>query len=408
MKVLMVTSSYPLFPGDGTAPFIEEMARGMAARGHQVDLVLPAHGRLRRGDANGLRFFPFDYAPHPALGVWGYAQSMNADRGFKWKTLAVAPFAARATARAVARRLEAESYDVVHAHWVVPGGVLSRGPARAAKTPLVISLHGSDVFAAERSALVGFQARRAFRAAVSVTACSSDLRERALKLGADATVTRTVPYGVDARFFRPEAPLPEERRDMMRQRLGASPAQTLVVAVGRLVEKKGFAHLIEALGKEPRLHAALVGDGDLHADLRARAEVAQASVTLAGRFSREEIRDALQCADIVAVPSIVDTMGNVDGLPNALLEAMAAGKAIVASRVAGIPDVVSDGVEGVLVPPRDPASLRDALLQLARDPARRAALGDAARGKVGRDLTWERVAATLEDCYVHAQALAKR
>lgn len=408
MKVLMVTSSYPLFPGDGTAPFIEEIARGVAARGHRVDIVLPAHPRLSRDHETGLRFFPFDYAPLPALRVWGYAQSMNADRGFKWKTLLAVPFAALATSRAVARRLTSESYDVVHAHWVVPGGVLSRGPALAAKTPLVISLHGSDVFAAERSSLVGFQARRAFRAAGSVTACSSDLRDRALTLGARASVTRTVPYGVDARFFRGEAPLSEERRVAMRKRLGVSPSQTLVVAVGRLVEKKGFTYLIEALGREPQMHAALVGDGDLHAALRARTEASQSSVTLAGRFSREEIRDALECADIVAVPSVVDTMGNVDGLPNALLEAMAAGKAIVASRVAGIPDVVSDGVEGVLVPPHDAASLKDALLRLARDSGRRAALGDAARLKVSRDLTWERVAATIEDCYVQAQALAKR
>jgi glycosyltransferase involved in cell wall biosynthesis len=408
MRILMVTSSYPLFEGDGTAPFIEAIARGVAARGHEVDLILPAHPRFTRPDEAGLRFFPFTYAPTSGLNVWGYAQSLNADRGFKWKTLAVAPFAALATRRAVRLRLASSSYDVVHAHWVVPAGVLASGPARAAETAFVVSLHGSDVFAAERNGLVGRAARRAFEAAGAVTACSSDLRDRAVTLGAAAERTRTVPYGVDAAFFGPAASPSPDRRTAMRTRLGAKPSQTLVVAVGRLVEKKGFAHLIAAAGDAPDLHIAIVGDGDLESDLRARSLAARASVTLAGRFSRTQIRDALACADIAAVPSVIDSSGNVDGLPNSLLEAMAAGRAIVASRVAGIPDVVADGVEGVLVPQGDAAALRTALEALSKDRDRRERLGAAAVDRVNRDLTWDRVASTLEGCYVQAQTLAKR
>lgn len=406
-KVLMVTSSYPLFPGDGTAPFIEEIARSLVARGHQVDLVLPAHPRLARAAEPGLRFFPFPYAPMESLKVWGFAQSMNADRGFKWKTLLVAPFAARATARAVRLRLQAESYDVVHAHWVVPGGVLSFRAARAAGTAFMMSLHGSDVFAAEGNALVGLLARRAFRAAGAVTACSSDLRARALKLGARAESTKTVPYGVDAPFFNPEPASSPEQISAMRERLGVSTGQVLVIAVGRLVEKKGFATLVDAVAGRAELHVALVGDGDLDKDLRARAASAGSSVTLAGRFSRHEIKQALECADIVAVPSVVDSRGNVDGLPNALLEGMAAGRAIVASRVAGIPDVIENGLEGILVPPKNPDALREALVDLAQDQRRRIELGNAALLKVRRDLTWDRAAATIEDCYAQAQALAK-
>ena len=408
MKILMVTSSYPLFAGDGTAPFIEEIARGVVARGHEVDVVLPAHPKLQRPDEPGLRFFPFAYAPFPSLNVWGYAQSMNADRGFKGKTLLVAPFAAFATARAVRRRLRGEACDIVHAHWVVPGGVLSRKPAVASQKPLVISLHGSDVFAAERSRLVGIAARRALAAAGVVTACSSDLRDRAIALGARAERTRTVPYGVDAPFFSNSRLLSDEQREAMRRRLGASSSQTLVVAVGRLVEKKGFAHLIEAVGGSAELHVAIVGDGDLHGELLTLALSSRASVTLAGRFSRSEIRDALHCADIVAVPSVVDSKGNVDGLPNALLEAMASGRAVLASRVAGIPDVVRDGVEGVLVPPGNAASIREALRGLAQNADLRAELGKAAARRAAKDLTWDRVAATLEESYVQAQALAKR
>lgn len=404
----MVTSSYPLFTGDGTAPFIEEIARALAAREHHIDVVLPAHPKLSRRDEPRLRFFPFPYTPLRALSVWGYAQSMNADRGFKGRTLLVAPFAALATVRAVRRRLKASSYDLVHAHWVVPGAALAHRAARSARKPFVISVHGSDVFSAERNAAVGWAARQAFSAAHAVTVCSSDLKDRTLHLGARPDRTRTVPYGVDAEFFRGEVSWNEERRQAMRHRLGAAATQTLVVGVGRLVEKKGFSSLIEAAGGDPALHVAIVGDGDLRSDLQNTGLSQRTSLTLAGRFSRTEIRDALLSADIVAVPSVVDSKGNVDGLPNVLLEAMAAGRPIVASRVAGIPDVIDDGVEGVLVPPKSPRALRDALVALAGDPARRAQLGRAASLRASTDLTWERVAMTLEDAYVQAQALAER
>ncbi len=402
----MVTSSYPLFEGDGTAPFIEEIARSVAKRGHEVDIVLPAHPKLKRDPEPGIRFFPFPYAPLPSLSVWGYAQSMNADRGFKWKTLAVAPFAALATNQAVRTRLRNRRYDIVHTHWVVPGGVLARGPVKATRTPFVISLHGSDVFAAERSGLVGFSARLALGSAGAVTACSSDLRDRAIALGARPERTRTLPYGVDLDFFGAAAASSPDVGKAMRLRLGVAPGQTLVVAVGRLVEKKGFAHLIEAAERLSSVHVAIVGDGDLETDLRARGH--RTSLTLAGRFSRTEIRDALHAADLVCVPSVIDSKGNVDGLPNVLLEAMAAGKAIVASRVAGIPDVLNSGVEGILVPPKDASSLREVLRALSEDPPRRAELGAAAARRVDLELRWSRVAATLEDCYVQAQTLAKR
>jgi glycosyltransferase involved in cell wall biosynthesis len=408
MRILMVTTSYPLFEGDGTAPFIRDIVRGLLARGHEVDLVLPAHPALKPERQPGLLQFPFEYAPWAVLNVWGYALSMTADRHLKWRTVLVAPFALLAMRRAIHARLRADHYDLVHAHWVVPAGFMSSGPARAAVKPLVISLHGSDVAGAERSALAGRAARRAFQAAHAVTACSSDLRDRALRLGAPAGSTSIVPYGVDSDFFGSGNDRDDGRLASMRHRLGARPSQVLVVAVGRLVEKKGFSYLIEAIRGTNGLHLAIIGDGDLQNALQEQSEAMRALVTLAGRFSRCEVRDALRCADIVAVPSIVDSSGNVDGLPNTLLEAMAAGKAIVASRVAGIPDVLTDGAEGILVPQRDSRSIQKALTHLVADASWRRALGERAAQRVQRDLTWDRVALGIEECYGIARASLAR
>jgi glycosyltransferase involved in cell wall biosynthesis len=402
VNVLMVTSSYPKFPGDTTAPFVESIARAVAARGHRVDIVLPWHPDLRRGADEPVRFHPYRYAPRDEWCLWGYAQSLQSDVRVRRAAWLIAPLAALALRRAVAERLRAARYDVVHAHWLVPNAALVAGVARAHATPLVVSLHGSDVFLAERLAPARPLARRALALAAAVTACSSDLRRRAVRLGAAEGRTRTVPYGVDGEAFAPR-----EHDVETRARLGVPEGALLVLALGRLVEKKGFAHLIDAAALlRDRVHVVIAGDGDLRSELQARA--AGAPVRFTGNLDRQEVARALGAADVVAVPSVVDQSGNVDGLPNVVLEALAAGRPVVASRVAGIPEVIEDGRSGLLVPPADAAALAAALRRLAEDPTTRARLGCAARRDALARFGWTATARALEECYAQAATLDGR
>jgi glycosyltransferase involved in cell wall biosynthesis len=212
-----------------------------------------------------------------------------------------------------------------------------------------------------------------------------------------------LPYGVDARAFAPRAP-----EGALRVRYGVPAQAVLVVAVGRLVEKKGFAYLVDASAKVPGVHVLIAGDGDLRAALEARAHERRAPVTFAGNLARAEVAAVLAAADVVAVPSVIDRAGNVDGLPNVLLEALAAGTAVVATRVAGIPEVVADGENGLLVAPQNADDLASALRRLAEEPEMRARLGAAARQCALSRLSWEAHAAVLEECLVQASALAAR
>lgn len=403
MRILYVTSSYPKFPGDVTAPFIESAARALAARGHALDVVLPHHPDLRRGPDEPVRFFPYRYAPCRAWNVWGYAASLEADVRVRGLVYLLAPLVALALRRSTTALLLARRYDAAHVNWVIPNAALVADVVRAHGVPLVISVHGSDVFVAERGRVLGALARAAFRRAGAVTACSGDLHRRALALGAAPGLTRTVPYGVDPALFAPR-PHAEE----VRERLGARPGRTLVLGVGRLVEKKGFRHLVEAAARVPEVHLALAGDGDLRGELAALAARLGASLSLVGALEREALAAAYAAADVVVVPSVVDRAGNVDGLPNVLLEALAAGRPVVASRVAGIPDVVEDGVNGHLVPPGDASALAEALRWLAVSSEARASLGREARRRAEEQLSWERAARSFEECYVQAAALDAR
>jgi phosphatidyl-myo-inositol dimannoside synthase len=400
MKILMVTSSYPKYPGDVTAPFVESIAQSIAARGHAVDVVLPHHPDLRRGRNEAVRFFPYRYAPRESWSRWGYAQSMRADVRLRPEAWALAPLAALALRREVAARLREERYDAVHAHWLVPSAALVAGVARAHHTPLVVSLHGSDVFLAERLALARPLARRALAVAGAVTACSADLHRRALALGAPAARTRTVPYGVDVERFAPQ------RADRtLRLRWDIPPGATMVLAVGRLVEKKGFTHLVDAARRVEGLHVVVAGEGDLRGALEAQARETGGRVRFVGGLDRDLVARALAAADIVVIPSVVDVAGNVDGLPNTVLEALASGRPVIASRVAGIPDVIEDGRSGLLVPAGDVEALAAALRRLSDEPETRERLGRQARDLAVARLGWDAVARSFEECYAQAAAL---
>ena len=402
MRILTVTSSYPKFPGDVTAPFIEAIARTLAERGHWVDVVLPEHPALR-WPVSPVALHPYRYAPRPDWSLWGYAASLESDVRVRGRVYLLAPLVALALRESVSTHLTTRRYDVVHAHWVVPNAALIADIVHAHGVPLVVSLHGSDVFLAERLAPAGALARRAFARAGAVTACSDDLRVRALALGAAPELTRTLPYGVDLEGFAPHAASPSVRAE-----LGVPEGAVFILAVGRLVEKKGFRHLVEATAGTAGLHVVIAGAGDLRTELEALARSLRAPVSFAGALERPAVARAFGAADVVVVPSVVDRAGNVDGLPNTLLEALAAGRAVIASRVAGIPDVVVDDESGILVAPGDAEALRAALQRLVREPATRARLAQAARRLAVARLGWDAAVSGFEEAYAQAAALDAR
>jgi len=408
LRVVMLTSSYPLFAGDMTAPFIEEIAAGIAARGHEVHVVLPNHPRLDRPmTEHGVHLHPFAVSPVRSWGAaWGYAGSLAGDVVLTKGAVAIAPFALAAAVWAVRRVVRDVDADIVQAHWVIPNGPPAALVARRTRTPLVVSLHGSDVFVAERVLPARRAAEWAFAEASAVTACSCDLADRAVYLGADATGTTVVPYGVNADQFKP---VDEATRAAVRGWYGLPPTTPLLLCAGRLVYKKGFAVAVDAFARiadaVPTARLVIAGDGPLDSELRAQAARLGIGerVIFAGRVDRARHPLLVGACDVYLLPSVHDHRGNVDGLPNALLDALAAGCAVIASDVAGVGLAVRDGETGVLVPEQRAEPLAGAILALLNDPVRRARLGAAARVDVTTRLTWARTAMAFEQVFFAAR-----
>jgi glycosyltransferase involved in cell wall biosynthesis len=392
MYITVLTSSYPRFPGDGTAPFVQSIAEELAGLGHQVAVVAPYDEAVQKSPGGRVTERRFRYAPLDRWHIMGHAQSLTGDTQLRPGVFFLLPFFLLAEFMAGMRIARRQGADVIHAHWVLPNGLVGAWMARILRRPLAISLHGSDIFVALRNPLFGRVARWVFCQADVVTACSEDLRQGALTLGAAPEKVHLIPWGADPERFHPEIP------PLDRSSFGLEAEDTVLVGLGRIVPKKGFDVLVRALpqlvGAHPHLHVVIGGDGPQREDLADLAKQLGVGdhLHLPGRIPWDDVPAFLAMGDVFLQPSVLDEAGNQDGLPTVLLEAMGVGLPPVCSRICGIPLVVEDRVNGLLFPAGDPDALAESIDCLMSQDGLRARLARDARSAVEERLNWRQVA----------------
>lgn len=247
-------------------------------------------------------------------------------------------------------------YDCLLASWAYPDAVAVSWLARKLGVPYVMKLHGSDINVQAGYTLRRMQIRSALRHANGVVAVSRALADKAIALGADPAHTHVIYNGVDSRLFAPGS------RDKARQRLQLATDAPLLLYVGNLKASKGCIDLLEAfpalLAAKPQARLLYIGDGPCRAELLQRATTLGCAerVELKGAIKHDALGDWFRAADLLCLPS------HNEGVPNVVLEAMACGTPVVATRVGGIPEVVP-AQAGILVPVKDRAALSAALLE---------------------------------------------
>jgi phosphatidyl-myo-inositol dimannoside synthase len=399
LKILFLTQTYPRFPVDTSGPFIRDLARGLVGHGDEVTVLTPhAEGVAPRWDDGGVDVRSFRYAPEGSE-VLGYSRSLSADERVRWRAGLVTPLYLWGARRAVVRALADRDFDVLQGHWVVPNGLVVGGFSRRLKVG--VGLHGSDVFMAERAGVRAW-VRRSLRRCTFLTGCSPELVARVCAVGFPPDRARVIPYGVDVETFAP-APGGGEP---WRRRLAIPADAVVLLSVGRMVSKKGYQVLLpllpDLLRRFPRLHVVLAGAGDLLDRFRREAGEWSDRVHLPGVVLRDTLPDLYRAADLFVLPAVHDAKGNVDGLPNVILEAMASGLPVVASGISGIPLAITDGREGRLVEERRGEQLAEAVSELVADEALRRAMGERARARTLSELTWRAVAGRYREAYATA------
>ncbi|QJW35990.1 glycosyltransferase family 4 protein [Cellulosimicrobium protaetiae] len=380
-RVALVASSFEPHTG-GVESHVRHVARVLAARGTPVEVWTVDRGEhlgTRRVDGVLVRYLP---TPQPS--------SRPGD---------VARFALAAPGAALAwgRAFRSFRPDVLHVQCFGPNGAYALGLRTLTRTPLVVSSHGEtfadDYAVFEHSRLLRSALERSIGVAGAVTGCSRVVADDLVRFGAEDAVV--VPNGVDLTGHDPKSSTESGTRAA--PPAGAGPAEPVVVAVGRIEHVKGFDLLVDAFAASPlreRARLVVVGDGSEAGALRRRVTSAglQDRVDLPGRLDPAEVAARLAAADVVVVPS------RADAAPLVVLEAWRSGRPLVATVRGGPPEIVTDGVDGVLVDPQDTTALAGAVLGLLDDPARAARIGAAGRRRV-EDFTWERVVDRYEGLY---------
>ena len=318
-----------------------------------------------------------------------YAQRLR-EQGLKTETLGLTRTPSRADAGRLAEIIRRERPDIVHA--VMYQAIQL---ARMAKP-----LSGAS-FKLVSSPRVNYRSRSLWTLIVDrwlkerddllIAECEASRQFLLKKLAYDPAKVITIRNGVDLAGW-PASKIDRQGK-RLELRLGAG--DVLIGAVGRLDRQKGFSTLIEAMAllKDSPLRCAIVGEGPERPRLEAliREHRLEGRVWLLGE--KGEMPSWLSAFDLYCLPSLWE------GLPNALLEAMALGLPVVASDVDGVPEAVDAGKNGLLTPPSDPAALARALKSLADDPQKRAALGAAAKAAVSERFTLRRMIAEYEQAY---------
>lgn len=351
MRVLQLASSFPRWEGDVSGLFIRDVADTLADAGVEVHVVAPHDaGAARRERLGALHVRRFRYAPDAAETLAHRGGLLAAVRS-KWR-LPLVPLFMAAYLWASWREARRVRPDVIHAHWWFPGGLVGVLVARLTGTPVVVTLHGSDVHIAET--FLGPVARWVLQRCQVVATVSEALRDTAMtRFGLDADQVTVLRMPI----LMPDA-VPGE----------PPPAPPLrLVAIGRLAPEKGFDVLLKAMVEV---------DAELDAYGAGTEALTGGNVRGHGAVSRDEIAAALAGAHALVVPSRREGLGMV------ALEALAVGRPVIASRVGGLVETVADGLDGILVPPDDPAALADALRELPLGPPVAAAVERHRAGEV--------------------------
>jgi glycosyltransferase involved in cell wall biosynthesis len=271
--------------------------------------------------------------------------------------------------------IDAGTIRHLHGHFCHGATTITWFVSRLTGIPFSFTAHAKDIYQTDQNP--GDLLARKLDAARFVATCTGANATHLAQRFPSCEHVHTVYHGLDTDYFAP--PLSGHR---------SSPAP-LILAVGRFVEKKGFADLVDACALLKSAGAAfrclLIGEkADQSESIRDKIDALglNAVVSMQGPVTHGELRRIYHQSAIFALPCLVAANGDRDGIPNVLAEAMATGLAVVSTAVSGIPELVRDRLDGLIVPERNPPALAAALQQLLQDPSLRQRLGAAARARV--------------------------
>lgn len=349
-KLLVTASTFPRWKGDTEPRFVLDLCSHMTDRFDVTVLVPAAPGAKDREVLEGVRVIRYHYFPIRKWETLCYPGAIVPRIKEKKIRIVLVPFLFLSLYFHLFKILA--DYDIIHAHWLIPQGIVQSFFSK----PYVVTGHGGDVTSLNKGILKALKTK-CLRKAEHVTVVSEDLKGKVEEL-APQVCPSVISMGVDTGKFGRQHYVPDHFGQKNKK---------VVLFVGRLAEKKGVTYLIRAM-KEIDAMLVIVGDGPLRHELQVQAEeLEKGKVKFLGGKTHEELKVIFASADVFAAPSVTAKDGDQEGLPTVVMEAMASGLPVVASRSGGIPQLITDGVNGLLCEEKNVRQLKDNISKLLND-----------------------------------------
>lgn len=363
MKKLLVTgSTFPRWANDTEPRFILDYAKAMTKYYDVTVLVPGAVGAKEEEELEGVHVIRYHYFPIHKFETLCYPGAIVPRIKQKKIRILLVPFFLLSLHHQLKKR--SKEFDVVHAHWLIPQGIMQMS---VKDTPYIVTGHGGDVTSLNKGILKSMKLKCLERAK-AITVVSDALQDYVKQLYPNQK-TSIIPMGCDVSRFSSEH---------RKENFFGQDDRKVVLFVGRLAEKKGVTYLIDAMKKVDNAVLVIVGKGDLEPGLRQQAKALGDKVVFAGPKTHDELPEIYASADVFVAPSVTAADGDKEGFGLVILEAMASGVPVVASRSGGIVDIVKDEENGLLCDEKDVEKLSVNISRVLEDEALSAKLKTAA------------------------------
>lgn len=347
-KLLVTASTFPRWEGDTEPRFILDYAVAMN-RFYDVTVLVPAALGAKDNEViNGVKIRRYHYFPIHQWETLCYPGAIVPRIKEKKIRAFLVPFLLLSLWFHLLILLP--KYDMVHAHWLIPQGILQS----FFKKPYIITGHGGDISSFNKSIIKTLK-RKCMKNAKAVVVVSK-YKEQELKSNFPDVECELISMGVNIDFF-------EKERNYKENYFGQE-NKKVVLYVGRLAEIKGVEYLIHALKDNKEVLLVIVGDGPLRKKLEDETRNICCDVKFLGSKSHEELKTIYASADVLVVPSISDNKGAQEGLPTVILEAFAAKLPVVATNTGGISDIVVSEKTGILISQKNEGDIKNAVEKL--------------------------------------------
>lgn len=382
MRVLFITSTFPLSEKDPQVPWMGQLVRRLKDKGIDIDVFAPASRGSTSHTFYGIPVYRFRYAPAP----W---EILTHDEGslFRLRTnklLFFLPFFYFLFGMiAVVGQVAKNQYDVIHVHWPFPQGVLGVVAKFITRAKLIYSVYGAEFALVVRIPFGNFIFRQLLKAAYSVIGISQFTKKRIQKIA--SVNVEVIPFNSAI-----------GGSNLRGKKIYVNRKEKRILFVGRLIERKGVTYLISAMLdilKKVDARLDIVGQGPLSQALKDQIGKLklQDAIRLWGSVDNKMLAHFYRDCDVFVLPAIIDKWGDTEGLGVVLLEAMSFRKPVVASNVGGITDIVKDMKTGLSVPQKDVQILAGTIEKLLTNDKLRRTLGDKGYEYVRKNFNWDQI-----------------